>query len=67
MRRFFAVVLAYAASKVVFAMLGFSYSPIGDSFSAGNLVIDFGVFVALYAGFDWLLGQLKTFRPRDDA
>jgi hypothetical protein len=67
MRRFVAVVLAYTASRVAFALVGFQYSPAGDPFSASKLAIDLGVFVAFFAGFDWLLGRLRTFRSRDDA
>lgn len=64
MRIFLALVLAYAASKVVFALFGFQYRPIGDPFHAGKLAIDFGVFVVFCYGFNWLLGKLKPFRSR---
>ena len=67
MRRFLTVVLAYAASKAAFALLDFQYSPIGDPFSASKLAIDLGVFVGFYYGFDWLLGHLGPFKPKEDA
>lgn len=67
MRRFLTVVLAYAGSKVTFLLLDFQYSPIGDPFSASKLMIDLGVFVLFYYGFDWLLGHLKPFKSKDDA
>jgi len=65
MRFFLAIVLAYAASKAVFALVGFQYSPIGDPFHAGKLAIDFGVFIVFCYGFNWLLRQLKPFRSQD--
>jgi hypothetical protein len=67
MRFFLACVLAYVASKAVFALAGFQYSPIGDPFHAGKLAIDFGVFVVFCFGFNWLLGRLSQFRPKDGA
>jgi hypothetical protein len=67
MRRFSAVVLAYATSKVVFALFDFQYRLFGDPFSAGKLAIDLGVFVLLFAGFDWLLRHLGPFKSKDDA
>jgi hypothetical protein len=67
MRSFLSCVLAYVASKVAFALTGFQYSPISDPFHAGKLAIDIGVFVALFVGFNWLLGRLSSFRPKDGA
>lgn len=67
MRFFLAIVLAYAASKAVFAMADFQYRLIGDPFHAGKLAIDFGVFVVLCIGFNWLLGRLNPFRPKEGA
>ena len=67
MRRILTVVLAYAASKAVFALFDFQYSPIGDPFSASKLAIDLGVFVVLFVGFDWLLGHLGPFKSKDGA
>ena len=67
MRFFLAIVLAYVASKAVFALAGFQYRLIGDPFHAGKLAIDFGVFVVLCFGFNWLLGRLSPFRPKDGA
>jgi len=67
MRRILTVVLAYAASKAAFALFDFHYNPIGDPFSASKLAIDLGVFVVFFVGFDWLLGHLRPFKPKDDA
>ncbi len=64
MRMFLTVVLAYAASKVVFALAGFQYRLIGDPFHAGKLAIDFGVWIVFFYGFKWLLGRLGPFRPK---
>jgi hypothetical protein len=65
MRLFLAIVLAYIASKAVFALFDFKYSLIGDPFNAGKLAIDFVVFVVFCIGFNWLLGQLRPFRSKD--
>ena len=67
MRSFLSCVLAYAASKAAFALAGFQYNPIGDPFHAGKLAIDIGVFVAFFSGFNWLIGRLSPFRPKDGA
>ena len=67
MRIFLTIFLAYAASKAVFALFDFQYSPIGDPFSASKLAIDFGVFIVFFVGFNWLLGHLGPFRSKDDA
>jgi hypothetical protein len=67
MRIFLTIFLAYAASKAVFALFDFQYSPIGDPFSASKLAIDFGVYVVFFVGFNWLLGHLGPFRSKDDA
>lgn len=67
MRFFLALVLAYVFSKVVFALAGFQYRLIGDPFNAGKLAIDFGVFIVLCFGFNWLLGRLGPFRPKGGA
>jgi hypothetical protein len=67
MRFFLAIVLAYAASKAVFALTGFQYRLISDPFHAGKLAIDFGVFVVFCIGFNWLLGRLSPFRRKDGA
>ena len=67
MRMFLTVVLAYAASKAVFALAGFQYSLIGDPFHAGKLAIDLGVWMVFFVGFNWLLGRLGPFRPKGGA
>jgi len=67
MERFLTAVLAYVASKAAFALFDFQYSPIGDPFSASKLAIDLGVFVAFFAGIDWLLRHLRPFNSKDDA
>jgi hypothetical protein len=67
MRPFLSCVLAYAASKAAFALSGFQIRPNLDPFHAGKLAIDIGVFVAFFYGFNWLLGRLSPFRPKDGA
>ena len=64
MRTILTLVLAYAASKAVFALAGFQYRLIGDPFHAGKLAIDFGAFIVLFVGFNWLLGRLGPFRSK---
>lgn len=67
MKMFLTVVLAYAASKAVFALAGFQYGLIGDPFHAGKLAFDFGVWMVFFVGFNWLLGRLGPFRPKGGA
>lgn len=67
MKIFLTIFLTYATSKAVFALFDFQYSLISDPFSASKLAIDFGVFIVLFVGFNWLLGHLGPFRSKDDA
>ena len=67
MKFFLTIVLAYATSKAVFALFDFQYNPIFDPFNAGKLAIDFGVFVVFCVGYNWLLGQLRPFRSKNDS
>jgi len=65
MRHFLTIVLAYAASRILFALAGFHYELFRDSLHVGKLAIDFGVFVGFWYGFYWLLGLFKPFRTQD--
>ena len=46
---FLSVVIAYVASRIVFAAAGFNYNIFSDPFDLGKLVVDVGVWVVLYA------------------
>lgn len=40
--------IAYVASRAIFAAFGFHYNVFGDHFDAGKLLIDLGVWTAVY-------------------
>ena len=46
---FLSLVVAYIASRVIFAAAGFTYNIFSDPFDLGKLVVDFGAWVVLYA------------------
>lgn len=52
---FVAILIAFIASRLIFAAVGFRYVPLRDPFDAGKLAIDFVTWGALYAVSLWLL------------
>ncbi|MBE0564508.1 MAG: hypothetical protein IH621_01005 [Krumholzibacteria bacterium] len=46
---FLSFVVAYIASRIGFAAAGFAYNVFSDPFDLGKLVVDFGVWIVLYA------------------
>lgn len=54
-RRLAAVVLAWVASRIIFALLGFRYSPFRDGFDLTKLAIDLGVWACCYVAATWAL------------
>ncbi len=59
MRSFLTALFAYIGSRILFAIFDFNYWSIGDSFDPGKLLIDLGVYTALFGLFYWLLGRVK--------
>ena len=45
---FLAFVIAYVASRVIFAAIGFTYNIFSEPFSVSKLILDFGVWGAVY-------------------
>ena len=46
---FSSVVIAYVVSRIAYAVTDFDYDVFSDPFDLGKLVVDVGVWVALYA------------------
>ena len=65
MRRLLALIVAYIGSRAIFAAFDFNYAVFREPFNVGKLIIDFGVFVALFGGCYWLLGLKGTPKTKD--
>lgn len=65
MRSVLSAIIAYIGSRAVFAAFDFSYDVFREPLNVGDLLIDFGVFVALFMGCHWLLG-LRRGQATDD-
>jgi hypothetical protein len=65
MRPVLSVIVAYLGSRAIFAAFDFSYAVFREPFDVGKLIIDFGVFVVLFAGCYWLLGLRRPPRSED--
>jgi|APMI01.1.fsa_nt_gi hypothetical protein len=53
------ITLAFIASRIIFAVVGFSYSPFGDPLSLPKLAIDFGVWAVCYIVASWVVRPRK--------
>ncbi|MCK9995430.1 MAG: hypothetical protein KAH56_04015 [Candidatus Krumholzibacteria bacterium] len=65
MRTVLAVIVAYIGSRAIFAAFDFNYAVFSEPFNVGKLIIDFGVFMALFGGCIWLLGLKGTPETKD--
>ena len=65
MRTVLAVIVAYIGSRAVFAAFDFNYAVFREPFNVGKLIIDLGVFMALFGGCYWLLGLMGTANTKD--
>ena len=55
---FLSFVIAYVASRIIFAYAGFTYSLFSEPFDLAKLVVDFGVWGVLYALSYWALARV---------
>lgn len=65
MRSVLSAIVAYIGSRALFAAFDFNYDVFSDPFNVGKLIIDIGVFLALFYGCLWLLGLKETLKTED--
>ena len=65
MRSVLSAIVAYLGSRAIFAAFGFSYDVFGEPFNVAKLIIDVGVFLALFYGCYWLLGLKRALNTKD--
>ena len=65
MRSVLSVIVAYIGSRAIFAAFDFNYAVFREPFNVGKLIIDVGVFAALFGLCYWLLGLKRTPKTKD--
>jgi len=65
MRSVLSAIVAYIGSRAIFAASDFHYGVFSDPFNVGKLIIDLGVFLALFYGCYWLLGLKGKLKSKD--
>ena len=65
MRTVLAAIVAYIGSRAIFAAFDFNYAIFSEPLDVGKLIIDLGVFMALFGGCYWLLGLKRTPKTKD--
>ena len=65
MRSVLAAIVAYIGSRAIFAAFDFNYAVFREPFNVGKLIVDIGVFAALFGGCYWLFGLKGTPKTKD--